>query len=211
VTQATGSITVTDQASGVEHATILVGSNHHPMVVPADVAGHALGTTPLYVVQSGFIALAANKILLALFNAAGSGKIARVKFIGAQKNMAAVTGIAWQADLQHITTTGTGTAATPRAADSSNPAIPAQVTAAHSHSVAPTSDYVWLSRFLHAEETNLAAQVQEAHAGLIWPGAGIPLGKMQDLVLREGHGFALKQITSTTAGTYNIIAGFTLE
>ena len=159
---------------------------------------------------SVFEALAATKIFFALFTAVGSGKIVHVIVIALQKNMAAVSGIAVRFNFDTTTAVGTGgTALTIQKCDSSNAAVPAQITARHAPSGGATLGFTRISRFYHSEETNVAAQVQEAFP--FWPAAIMGAGDWQECVLREGEGVRLQQITSTTAGTYNVFVMITIS
>jgi hypothetical protein len=170
----------------------------------------APGTAQTWIMQSTFQALATNKIFFDLFNASGSGKVVRVRMICLQKNMAAVTGVAIEFQLLRTTAVGTGgTTLTPVALDTNNTAIPAQITARHAAAGGATSGSLMMTRFYHSEETNVAAQAQEAFP--LWPPATLPDIIGQDIVLREGQGLKLTQITASTAGTYNVIVSFTVE
>ncbi len=167
------------------------------------------GTKQTWVMQSGFIALAQNKLFFDLFNATGSGKVLRVKWIALQKDMSAQTGVAIQFNLNRTTSVGTGgTGITPVLLDSNNTALPAQVTARFAASGGAGLGDLLVSRFYHSEETNVAAQVQEAFP--FWPLNHWALIE-QDIVIRENTGLTLKQITNSTAGTYNVVVCFTVE
>lgn len=167
---------------------------------------------PTWVMQTGFIALAQNKLFFDLFNAVSSGKILRVKAVTLQKDMSAQTGVPVQFNLNYTTAVGTGgNALTPVSLDNTNAALPAQVTARSAAAGGAGLGSLLASRFLHSEETNVAAQVQEAFP--FWPVVLLPhvASDLQDIVLREGQGLTLKQITATTAGVYNVIVVFTVE
>jgi hypothetical protein len=177
-------------------------------VVAADAAGHILGTRPTYCIQSTFQTLAQNKLYFDLFNATGSGKVVEVRAIVLQKNMAAQTGVAIQFDLHFTTSVGTGgTVLTPIKFDSTNAALPAGVTARHAASGGAALGGLIMSRFYHSEETNVAAQVQEALP--FWPPVATLYLEPQALTLNENEGLTLKQITASTAGVYNCSVIFT--
>jgi hypothetical protein len=158
-------------------------------------------TAQSYVFQSGFSALAQNKIFFDLFNAAGSGKTVYVRQIFSQKNFAAVTGVPFQMDIVRTSTVGTGgTALSLVPVQISSPSAPAEITARHAPSGGATQSAVIRSLFFHSEETNQAAQSQEA----------LPL-LAQNLIIEPGEGIAFKQITATTAGTYNVWVFITIR
>lgn len=200
-------MTQANDLSGTGMAVRAVSGREHQVVLVADDSGHIIGSRPTWAIQSGFQGLAANKLFFDLFNAAGSGVILQVASVALQKNMAAQTGVAVQFDLLKTTSVGTGgTALTPVTFDSTNAALPPQVTARHA-AVGAALGGLLVSRFYHSEETNVAAQVQEAFP--FWPPT--PLAPdLQRITLRPGEGLTLKQITSSTAGIYNVSVIFTV-
>jgi hypothetical protein len=196
--------------SGATVATHVVNSKEYQAVVPCDASGHIQGSKPTYSGQSGFTALAANKLFFDLFNASGSGVILRLVAISLQKDMSTQTGTNVRFDLFRTTSVGTGgTTITHNKNDTNDASLPAQVTARTGATGGATQTDLFLSRFYHSEETNVAAQAQEAFP--FWPPGGISLWMPVDLTARENYGFTLKQITSTTAGVYNAWYMFTVE
>jgi hypothetical protein len=193
-------------------SAIPAGSNLIGKTQEVDSAGNVIGSKSTYILQTTFVALAQNKLFFDLFNATGSGKIIRVQYVGLQKDMSAQTGVAVQFNLNFTTTVGTGgSALTAIKLDSGNAALPAQITARSGATAGATLGNLLVSRFYHSEETNIAAQVQEAFS--FWPLLTGPhrSAGVQDIVLREGEGLTLKQITNTTAGVYNAVVIFTAE
>jgi len=159
-----------------------------------------------YYFQSGYVALAQNKVFFDLFNASGSGKKVYLGPVYFQKNFAAVTGVQFQMDLYRTTSVGTGgTTLTPLKTDTQFPALPAQITARHAPTGGAAAGDMIRQMFYHSEETNQAAAMAEFLPSWLtfWRQ---PVG----ILLREGEGAAFKQITATTAGTYNVWIAFTV-
>jgi hypothetical protein len=208
MTQANDSVTVTP-GSGATVATHLANSKEYQAVVPCSESGHILGSQPSFIIQSGFQTSAQNKIYFDLFNATGSGKIVRVPMIYLFKNMAAQTGVAMEFTLARTTSVGTGgTALTPVKMDSVDPNLSASITARHAAAGGAASGSTLITKFYHSEETNVAAQVQEAFP--FWP-MPVPMGNfMQDIILNENEGLKLTQITNSTAGVWNCVVMFTV-
>lgn len=199
------SITVTDQASGVEHATVVIGGKHHPVFVQAGPTGHLFDTSPTYYFYTGLAAGAGNQRLIDIFNAAGSGKLVKVKKLFMQCNQAAITGVGLQYDVIRTSAVGTaGTALTGRAADTTNAAIPAQITARRGATGGATESHILFPLGVDPEETRPSAGLM----GMInW----MPEGpNLQELVLREGEGMLVKQITANTAGIMGCVVVVTI-
>lgn len=212
MTQANDSILVTPGVGATVATNNPGDGKEYQVIMMAGRGGHLLGTRPTYIAQTPASVLAANKHHLTIFNGSGSGKLLTIQAIIARKNMAAVTGVPFELDFNWITASGSGgTAITAKPLRQTNPAIPAQI-GFWNNRTSPTEDtaaFQWI-QWLHSEETNIAAQVQEAFP--IWPPGTVPvLAEWQDLTLEEGDGLTLKQITSTTAGTYYFTVMFCLE
>lgn len=201
--------------SGDTTAGFTVGAANFQAMIQAGSRGHMLGTRPTYLVQTPASVLAANKHHLTIWNGVGSGVELTIQALFAQKNMAAVTGAAWELDLNWITAengTPGGTALTAKKYNQSNASLPAQVAFRAAPTGAPTENTSIFNfiRWLHSEETNVAAQMQEAFP--LWPPGLVPvLAEWQDIVLSEGQGLTLKQISSVTAGTYYFGAVITTD
>lgn len=170
----------------------------------------AIAQAQVVTFQSGFQALAQNKYFFDLFNAVGSARTVVVNFVAFQKNFAAVVGVPFQMNLLRTTAAGTGgTVLTLVPMNSIAGSIPAEITVRHGATGGVVEGSIITSRFFHSEETNLAAQIQEG-AGFMWPQAYF-WRTMPIVVLNEGEGIAFKQITATTAGTYNVWVGITVQ
>jgi hypothetical protein len=194
-----------DRLIGINNTNIPTGAVS-PYTWPASIPGDAA-----YIVQSGFQALAQNKVFISLFNASGSGRKVKVWAVKMQKNFAAVTGVAFQMNLSFTSTLGSGgTTLSPRKTHSGLPELPAQISALHAPTTAPTETVLLFSKFLHSEETNAAGAVDEM-IGAIWPIVIQGQRGNAPITLNEGEGINLKQITATTAGVYNCAMIFTIE
>lgn len=155
------------------------------------------------------VAFAQNKHHLALFNAAGSGKILRVKKLFAYNlQTAAITGVIVRFDVKRITAASAGTLITPVAMDSTNAALPAGVTArmGGTHTEGALY-YPWITQNdeeLATQPFSKAAFQQSVNI--------LPEGnEIQEHVCREGEGLTVKQITAATVGSYGWLMVFTVE
>lgn len=211
MTQANDSILVTP-GSGATVATHLANSKEHQVVVLADHSGHIYGSKDTYIVSTGNTAhvAAARTTLFDLFNASGSGKVVCVRGLFVIPALVAVAGVGQTYEVIKTSAVGTGgTALTPRATDSNNGSVPAQVTARTKPTGGATTDFLWLYLNGSSEETTPYAAMasQLNHIPL-----NNQLGPAQNcLMLREGQGLKLDQTTNSAIGNVNIMAVFTLE
>jgi len=194
-----------DRLTGIDNTNITTGAVS-PYTWPVSIPGDSA-----YIVQAGFQALAQNKVFMSLFNASGSGRKVKIWVVKMQKNFAAVTGLAFQMTLSLSSNLGSGgTTLAPKKTHSGLPNLPAQISVLHAPSTAPTETNLLFSKFLHSEETNVAAATDEAVGG-IWPVSVLGQRWNNPITLNEGEGISVKQITATTAGTYNCVVIFTIE
>ena len=194
MTLAGDSILVTP-GSGATVATHTVAGKEHQVVMIAGPTGHLHDTLPTYYYYTGLAAGAASQRLIDIFNATGSGVVVTVKKLFMQCNQAAITGVGLQYDVIRTSAVGTaGTTITGRAADTTNPAIPATVTARRGATGGATEAHILFPLGVDPEETRPSAGLM----GMInW----MPEGpNIQEFVMREGEGLLVKQITSNTAG-----------
>lgn len=153
---------------------------------------------------------AANKHHIAILNGAGSGVVIRIrKLFVISLQIAAVTGAVMRCDIKKTTAQSGGTAITPQSMDSNNVAIPAQVLIATAPA-SVTEGAILFPTMITAEEepaTQALSKSQfQAYNNLILEGP-----EMQELVLREGQGLTVKQITSVAVGSLAWLMGFTVE
>ncbi|MCS4537577.1 MAG: hypothetical protein HYY67_01785 [Thaumarchaeota archaeon] len=174
-------------------------------------AGGSTELATYVVMNTAAQASAANKHFISLFNATGSGKIMKIHEIWARYTQAAaVTGVGFNMNVKRTTAQGSGgTTLTPRLYDENDPAIPAQVTALQVPTTAPTEQDI-IRDFFTATEGLMETT---GHAGAFT--TMFPIFQKRDglrpLVCREGKGITVKQITSSTVGTWSIEILFTLE
>jgi len=168
------------------------------------------GALPTYYALADAVAFAANKQMISLYNAAGSGKLVVLKklyLINLQ--LAAVTGVAVRQDFKRFTAAhSAGTLVVPVPCDSANPAIPAGVTV---RTGATVTDLTLLFPLTFANDEVGATQAfpsVQLQAGISW----LPEGsEVQEVRLREGEGVTVKNITSTVIGSFAYMFVFTLD
>jgi hypothetical protein len=205
MTQANDSILVTP-GSGTEVASQLIGTKEYQVIMRANADGHIMGTIPTYSAWSGAIAAAANKVYMHLFNASGSGKIIKVRklFIQPSQAVNALTAQTWKLSKTSAVGTTGNTAITIRAHDSTSPAVPSQITAAHSFTAGGTTNFDYFDIPLSTEETLPGVHLQPFYS--ILPTDG---DEIEDYILREGEGLKLTDVTGGTY-TYSALAVFSI-
>jgi hypothetical protein len=220
VAQANDSILVTP-GSGATVATHAVGGKEHQVVMIADESGHISGSLPTYGLITPPITVGADKRLLDIFNASGSGKILDVR--GAwliPKLDAAVTGaVAIRVDMFRTSAVGTGGTAvvndsatrdvssgTTWKFDTTNAAIPSQITARVAPTGGATADD-WLF------PNNVAPEESNTSMGYLtqWQNLIPQFFYAQKFVIREGQGLLFQQGSVASVGSVSIMVAFTLE
>lgn len=168
------------------------------------------GALPTYYALADNVAFAANKHMISIHNATGSGKmIVLKKMFLINLSLSAVTGVALRQDVKRFSVAHTGgTAITPVSCDSVNPALPAGVTV---KTGATVTDVTLLFPIVFTNDETGATQAfptTALQAGINW----LPEGQeVQEIRLREGEGVTIKNITSTTVGSYAYMLVFTLD
>lgn len=208
---ANDSVTVTP-GTGATVSTHLVGGKEHQAVVLCDTTGNLYNSKDTWVVSTGntIHVGAARTTLLDLFNAVGSGAILRVTGLYIIPALAAVTGVGQTYELIRTSAVGTGgTALTPAAFDTTNTALPAQVTARTKPTGGATTATTLLFVNGSSEETN-------PYASMASTLNHIPIGGMfspqeTGFVLREGFGIKVDQTTNSAVGNVNVVVVFTRE
>jgi hypothetical protein len=164
---------------------------------------------PTWYVWSGSAACAANKHFLSFLNNGGSGQVFKVrKLYLINTAVAAVTGVALQFDIKRITACSGGSAITPQIVDSTDTAI-ANVTV-QSAPTAVTEGAVLFPWYTTNDEigaTNAfpSSFIQSA-TNLLPEGV-----EVKELVLNAGEGVTVKQITSSTVGSFGVLMVVTKE
>lgn len=189
-------------------------------VVPIDVDGHLWQTRPTYVAETIVTSLGASgRNPLAMYNSSFTNVTVQLEAILAQKNMAAVTGIAFNLALSRITSLGpvgtgvgsVGGAPVPVASfDPSMPTSPNSLWFTNLVSGSAVGGVTSLYNvWMHSEETNVAAQLQEVLP--IWPPFFANTLRIPPLRFPPGYGFALTIPTSTAAGAYTFTAIYSVS
>lgn len=221
ITAGAGTSIATDDIAGTHYQRVKVTFG------PDGVAGDVADANPLPVtIRSDTAAyraffpaqaVGANKVFLDLFNAAGTGKVIKVKSVRAIKDgSVAVTGVlSVKLYLTRTTAIGTGgTAATENGTsltapaisehDTASGALPAGVTARLTPAGGATGGAVICERHVFSEETN--ASTYDRVEFLLPEGLDI-----QPLILREGEGLRIVQGAVASVGNIGFDIAFELE
>lgn len=164
---------------------------------------------PTYYAIADAVALTANKHHISIFNGVGSGVVIAVKKLFQVNNqLSAVTGATLRFSAFRSTAQSAGTAITPQTMDTDNPAVPAQVVVGTGSTVTNGGllfPYVTQSDEMSAANTAVANYLSQ-YNNLI-----LESPEMQEIRLREGQGFTVQQITSSTVGSFAWIMAFTVD
>jgi hypothetical protein len=160
---------------------------------------------PTYLAWANDVAPAASKHMLTLFNASGSGVIVEVYDLRAYLlQIAAVTGVTLRWDILKASAASAGTTITPEQFDSGAAALPAQVTVRTGGTVTGGNR---LGGLIVSGEEHTTALPQRTAEGI----ALMPMlynAKGKPLVLREGQGLTVQNVTSSTVGTFGLSVTF---
>jgi len=164
---------------------------------------------PTYYATADAITFANGKTHFSIMNAAGSARVVAIRKLFAINNsIGAVVGAALRLDARRIASHSGGTTVTPVLADTTNAALPAQITVLTNATV--TSPVLLYPFFVTTEEETatsaLSKNLFQAMTNLQPEGMEI-----QELRLRPGEGFALTQITNATIGSYSWLCVFTVD
>lgn len=174
---------------------IASGTAHDQYVLMAGV--------PTYYVQTASRANTTSAVtFLDIFNATGSGQVIAIKKLFVQVHYAAVTGAVNLFSVNRTTTVGTGgTVITPRSADSTDPALSANITARHAATGGATTSFTWMTVPLTAEETQPGSAFSWAY-NICAEG-----NETKDIHCREGEGISVTLAAQTaSSGTYSMLA-----
>lgn len=162
-----------------------------------------------FIALADAVSFAANKQKFALMNAADSGVVLTVqKLFLINLQLGNVTGAMIRENVMRITSLSGGTAITPQTMDSTNTALPAEVTCATNCTVTEGAIMFPLT-FTNDEvgATQAASTATALLAGTNWMPEG---SETQGLRLREGEGITVKQITNSTVGSFAYMVVFTV-
>lgn len=203
---ANGAVPITPGV-GASVATQTVNGKEHQVVMLANPVGSLIGDIPTYEAWSGSVSATANLVYLHVFNAAGSGKVVKMRKVFIQPSQAvnALTAQTWRfAKTSSVGTTG-NTPITIRTHDSANAAVPSQITAARAYTAGGTQVFTWFDIPLSVEETLPAVGLTPYYNLLPTDGDVV-----SDIILREGEGLVVQNITGG-AYTWSVLAVFTIE
>ena len=161
---------------------------------------------PTYYALADAVGFAANKHMISLYNASGSGKLVVLKKMYlVNLQLATVTGVAVRQNFSRFSAVhSAGTLITPTSNDSLNPAIPAGITVRTGATLTAGS---LLFPLTFANDEVSATQAFPS-VPLQW----LPEGnEVQEVRLREGEGVTVQNITSTVIGSFAYMFVFTLD
>lgn len=178
-------------------------------VVGADTVlmqGVSLDYAPTYTAWANDVAPAASKHMLTIFNAAASGVVVEIYDLRAVLlQIAAVTGVTLRWDILKASAASAGTTITPEKHDSGSAALPAGVTVRTGGTVTGGSRLSGL--IVSGEEiTTAQAPMVRAEGQDLLPQLNRP--KCKPIVLREGEGLTVQNVTSSTVGTFGLSVTF---
>lgn len=164
---------------------------------------------PTYYALADAVAFAANKHHIAVWNNAGSNQVlALKKLFHINLSLAAVTGVALRFDAKKVTAIPTGgTDITAQSVDSLNPSL-ANVTIKTNATV--TEGALMFPITTQNDEITAANTAVANYLAQIG-NLAIEGVETQEWRLRPGEGLTIKQITSTTVGSFAWLAVFTVE
>ena len=192
---ANGTFATSEGETAASHTP--TGGAEHQVVMLAHASGHIRGTIPTYSWWRTFTAGANTQRTIDLFNASGSGVDVKIRKLFLHHNQATVVGVPHNFDVIHTTTVGTaGTVLTGRLSDSAEAAIPAQVTCRMNATGGAAESYIRFGFSVHTEETLPATGMSPM---INWLAEGEDIG---DVVLHEGQGILVKQMTNSTVGVF---------
>jgi hypothetical protein len=197
--------------TGVDLPTQLIAGKEYQVVMLAGPAGYLNNAKETYMAWANNSAFAANKYHISILNASGSGRVIKChKLFAVNLQVSGVTGVGVRFDAFKITAHSGGTLITPESFDTANAALPAQITVR----TGPTSVTLG-NRLFGFTTTNeeVGATVQLNLGFSILQGLNLlyESDRTQELTLRPGEGFAMRQITSSTAGSFGWLLVFSEE
>ena len=163
---------------------------------------------PTYYALADAVAFAANKQHLSIFNNAGSNQIIAIKkLFHINLSLSAVTGVAVRFDVKKTTAQSVGTAITANSADSTNPALSGVQIATG----ATVTEGAILYPITTQNDEITAANTAIANYLMQFGNLALEGVEQQEYRLRPGEGMTIKQITSTTVGSFAWLMSFTVE
>ena len=168
-----------------------------------------LPALPTYYVLADNVACANDKHHLSILNPVGSGKVLYIrKLFHINQQITAVTGVGLRFDMKRATAVASGTAITPQKADSANDDLSSSMVFMTGATVTEGS--------LMCPMTTINEEISTGNgspANFLGSMMGLlPEGiEIQELCLRPGEGFTVKQITASTIGVFSWLAIITVD
>lgn len=165
---------------------------------------------PTYYALADAVTFAQNKQVISIMNETGSGKmIAIKKLFMINTQLSSVTGVAVRADVKKITAHSGGSSITCQSCDSTNAALPAQVTVRSAATSVTEGAILFPLTFTNDEAgATQAFPSTQLMAGLNWVPEGV---EIQEIRLREGEGMTIKIITNSSVGQFAWLIVFTCD
>ena len=211
------SITVTP-GTGATVATHLAGSKEHQAVVVCAESGHIIGSkdTYFYNIASTVHVAAANTVMWDMFNADPTLLVRVVSIKQIPNIVTAVTGVAFNWQLQRTTAVGTGgTAQTAWLPDTNQTPLDADITCRLKPTGGATGSTVLNDYNLSSEETNVGTIIVATMGGLeLVPqsiSGDLTGGVQQGILLRQNQGLRCVQVTNNVNGNTGWLITFTVE
>ena len=154
-----------------------------------------------YTIATTGVSFAANKSMISVFNASGSGQIIRLYRAWILNNQtAAVTGVLTNIELRRITSGSGGSASTPQKHDSTSASFPAQIVAGSGLTVTTTDLFRRIVWSTDEPVANATASIDEFQCivpfNCVWD-VGYNDANVEPIVCREGEGVSIQNIGAT--------------
>lgn len=163
---------------------------------------------PTFYILADAVAFAANKHHLSIMNNAGSGKLISIKkLFHINLALGAITGVSLRFDVKRATAVSAGTGITPQSCDTDD-VFPANIVVNTNGTV--TEGALLYPVTTHNDEITAAnTAVSNYLAMMINLQPESP--ELKEFRLRPGEGFTVKQITSSTVGSFAWFAVITVD
>ena len=164
---------------------------------------------PTYYAVADAVTFANTKTHFSIVNESGSGVLISIrKLFPINVSIGALTGAALRMEARKLTAHSGGTAITAQSCDSTNPALPAQVTIKTNGTPTGTT-LLYPFIITTEEETATAALTKNVFQAMTNIQPEGP--EQQEYRLREGEGFSIYQSTNATVGSFAWFMVFTVE
>jgi len=164
---------------------------------------------PTYYAVADAVAFANTKTHFSIVNESGSGVLISIrKLFPINVSIGALTGAALRMEARKLTAHSGGAAITAQSCDSTNPALPAQVTIKTNGTPTGTT-LLYPFIITTEEETATAALTKNVFQAMTNIQPEGP--EQQEYRLREGEGFSIYQSTNATVGSFAWFMVFTVE